>query len=723
MAVDKDKVGLGPQPGKGRQQYGALAKRKQAGDVGKTQLAPRHPALHFLETRKVINNDAGKSDLCLGVKRHVRTRHEADLSKPVLQFHTLAQAFLKPNRFAGCQVPTGLDLRLHRHSHILLRETPSRGIMVSAPRNGHFVVHFLSYRLESEVGPRMPQVIVSPKVYDVIIVGSGAGGGMAAYVLTKAGAKCLMLEAGSWYDTAKQSKMFAWDYEAPHRNARTPLDPFGYFLASVGGWQVEGEPYTTAPGNDWRWWRSRMLGGRTNHWGRISLRMGPYDFKPYSRDGKGFDWPITYNDLAPYYDKTEELIGVFGSAENLENNPDGEFLPPPRPRCYELLIQKACQRLGIPCVPSRLSILTQPLNGRPPCHYCGQCGRSCATFSNFSSPTVLLPPALATGNLEIRCDAMVREVLANSVGLASGVSYIDKKTRREVQARGKIVVLAASACETARLLLNSKTQQFPNGLANSSGLVGKYLMDSVGSNVRGFIPTLMDLPPHNEDGTGGMHLYMPWWNYQKQLKHELPFARGYHVEFGGGRSMPGAGILAGSERFLGGGYGLELKRGCRKLYGAFVDFSGRGEMIPNENSYCETDNAVVDQWGIPVLKFHFKWSDDEILQARHMQETFQEIIRTLGGEVIESSGPEEGWGISKGGEIIHEVGTTRMGDDPRTSVLNPYCRAWDCKNLFVADAAPFVSNADKNPTLTILALAWRTSEYIAGQVNKRNLYQ
>ena len=383
----------------------------------------------------------------------------------------------------------------------------------------------------------MPQVIVSPKVYDVIIVGSGAGGGMAAYVLTKAGAKCLLLEAGSWYDTAKQSKMFAWDYEAPHRDA--PSDLYGsYFIASVGGWQVEGEPYTTAPGNDWLWWRSRMLGGRTNHWGRISLRMGPYDFKPYSRDGKGFDWPITYSDLAPYYDKTEELIGVFGSAENLENNPDGKFLPPPRPRCYELVIQKACQKLDIPCVPSRLSILTRPLNGRPACHYCGQCGRSCATFANFSSPTVLLPPALATGNLEIRCDAMVREVLVNSSGLASGVSYIDKKTRREVQARGKIVVLAASACETARLLLNSKTGQFPNGLANSSGLVGKYLMDSVGSNVRGFIPALMDLPPHNEDGTGGMHLYMPWWNYQKQLKHELPFARGYHIEFGGGRRMP-----------------------------------------------------------------------------------------------------------------------------------------------------------------------------------------
>lgn len=568
----------------------------------------------------------------------------------------------------------------------------------------------------------MPRFIPSPKVYDVIIVGSGAGGGMAAYVLAGAGAKCLMLEAGRWYDTAKESKMFAWLYDAPYRGAVSPHGIFGYYDAAEGGWQIQGEPYTTAPDSEFQWFRSRLLGGRTNHWGRISLRMGPYDFKPYSRDGKGFDWPITYEDLAPYYDKTDELIGVFGSAEGLENTPDGKFQPPPRPRCYELVIQKACQKLGIPCVPSRFSILTQSLNGRPACHYCSQCGRGCATFSNFSSPTVLIPPALQTGNLEIRCDAMVREVLVGNEGVATGVSYIDKKTRKEVQVRGKIVVLAASTGETARLLLNSRSRIFPNGLANSSGLVGKYLMDTVGADGSiGFLPILMDLPPHNEDGIGGMHLYMPWWNYKKQLGHGLPFSRGYHIEFGGGRRMPGAGFAGGSERYLGGGYGVELKRGIRKLYGAHVSFSCRGEMIPNESSYCEIDPKVVDEWGIPVLKFHFKWSQDELLMAKHARETFEEIIRAAGGEVVTHFGPEDDWGISQGGAVIHEVGAARMGDDRRTSVLNPYCQAWDCKNLFIADGAPFVSNADKNPTLTILALAWRTCEYIADQVKKRNL--
>ncbi len=567
----------------------------------------------------------------------------------------------------------------------------------------------------------MPDVIKTPKVYDAIIVGSGAGGGMAAYVLTQAGAKCLMLEAGDWYDTAKQSKMFEWYYQAPHRGA-TRSHTFGYFDAAVGGWELKGEPFTVARGEEFTWFRSRMLGGRTNHWGRISLRWGPYDFKPYSRDGLGFDWPISYDDMAPYYDKTEELIGVFGSKEGLINDPDGEFQPPPKPRCHELLIQAASQKLGIRCIPSRLSILTEPLNGRPACHYCAQCGRSCATSSNFSSPTVLIPPAMKTGNLEIRTGAMVREVLVNREGLATGVSYIDKKTRKEAQARGKVVVLAASTCETSRLLLNSKSPQHPNGLANSSGMVGKYLMDTVGADgSAGFIPALLDLPPHNSDGVGGMHLYMPWWLYQEQLEHKLPFARGYHIEIGGGRGMPGPSEFGGSERFLGGGYGVGLKQGVRKLYGAFVGFSCRGEMIPNENSYCEIDREVMDEWGIPVLKFHFKFSDQEIQMARHARETFAEIIYTMGGESLRQFGPEDNWGISPGGNIIHEVGTARMGADRRTSALNPHGQAWDCKNLFVTDGAPFVSNANKNPTLTIMALAWRTSEYIAEQVRKRNV--
>lgn len=329
---------------------------------------------------------------------------------------------------------------------------------------------------------------------------------------------------------------------------------------------------------------------------------------------------------------------------------------------------------------------------------------------------------MATGNLEVRCNAMAREVLVGKDGLATGVSYIDKKTRREVQVRGKVIVLAASNCETARLLLNSKSATHPDGLGNTNGMVGKYLMDTVGTDgSSGFFPIMQDLPPHNEDGAGGIHMYMPWWNYEKQLRNELPFPRGFHIEFGGGFGMPGPTAFSGSERLLGGGYGVELKRGARKIYGAFVGFSCRGEMIPNENSYCEIDKDVVDEWGIPVLKFHFKWSENEIQMAKYARETFREIIVTAGGEPLETFGPEDNWRISRGGAIIHEVGAARMGANRSTSVLNPNCQAWDCKNLFLADGAPFVSNADKNPTLSIMALAWRTSEYVADQVRKRNL--
>jgi choline dehydrogenase-like flavoprotein len=572
------------------------------------------------------------------------------------------------------------------------------------------------------------QVIRNRQVYDVCIVGSGAGGGMAAKVLTEAGAQVLMLEAGPTFDTGKDGFMFKWAYETPRRGAAIPTQQFGEFDAAFGGWTIEGEPYTNAPGSVFDWFRSRMLGGRTNHWGRISLRYGPNDFRRKSLDGLGDDWPITYEDLKPYYDKVDRLVGIFGSNENLPNDPDGIFQPPPKPRCYELLIKQAADKLKITCVPNRLSVLTRPLNGRPACHYCGQCNRGCATHSNFQSPTVLITPALLTERLKIIHNAMAREVTTDDTGLATGVSYIDKSTGRENHVRAKIVVLAASACESARILFNSKSSRFPQGMGNSTGNVGKYLTDSTGLGVRALIPKMMDMPPHNEDGTGGAHLFMPWWLDNKKLD----FPRGYHIELGGGRRMPFAGFGSGIHAYAGGdgsgrpvnpgGYGKSLKNDYRRFYGATVSFAGRGEMIPNPDSYCELDPNVVDKWGIPVLRFSFKWSDHEINQARHMQETFREIIKEMGGQPLSPMpSREEGYGIENGGRIIHEVGVTRMGKDPKTSVLNNNCQAHDVRNLFVADGGPFVSNPDKNCTWTILALSMRTSEFIAQEVKKLTL--
>ncbi len=555
--------------------------------------------------------------------------------------------------------------------------------------------------------------------YDVCVIGSGAGGGMAAKVLTEAGATVLLLEAGPNWDAQKDSAMLKWPYESPRRGAATPERHFGEFHAGLGGWSLDGEPYTVAEDEAFRWFRVRQLGGRTNHWGRISLRFGPDDFRARSVDGLGDDWPIGYDDIAPYYDKVDRLVGLFGSVEGLPNDPDGLFMPPPQPRCWELAVKQAADQLDITCIPSRMSILTQPLNGRPACHYCGQCGRDCGTGSNFSTPSVLLPPARATGRLEIITGAMAREVTVDARGLANGVSYVDTNTGAEEHVRAKAVVLAASACESARLLLNSKSSLFPDGLANSSGTVGRYLTDTTGTDVMGFIPSMRDGVPHNEDGAGGAHLYMPWWLDNAKLD----FPRGYHIEIWGGRGMPGYGFMGGIQNYPGGGgYGKDLKNMYRSYYGATVGFSGRGEMIPNADSYCEIDPNVVDRWGIPVLRFHFGWSEHEVRQVRHMQETFREIIDVMGGEALwPMPGPDDDYGIAAGGVIIHELGVTRMGNSPDTSVLNSNCQAHEVKNLFVADAGPFVSQPNKNPTWTILALAMRTSEYIADLANKGEL--
>ena len=539
---------------------------------------------------------------------------------------------------------------------------------------------------------------------------------MAAKVLTEAGANAVMLEAGPMYDSAKDSAMFAWNYDSPRRGAGTVDRPFGEWDAGYGGWTIPGEPYTVARGERFDWYRARMLGGRTNHWGRVSLRFGPIDFKGRSHDGLGEDWPISYDDIKPYYDKIDRLIGIFGTNEGIYNEPDGIFLPPPRPRCHELMVMKGCKKMGIPCVSSRISVLTRPLNGRPACHYCAQCGKGCSTHSNFSTPSVLLPPALATGRLKIITGAMAREVLTDENGLATGVSYVNVEDGREYQIRARIVVLGASACETARLLLNSKSSRFPSGLANSSDQIGRNLVDSIASGATGFFPQLMDGVPHNEDGIELGHIYIPWWLDNKKLD----FPRGYHIQIRGGRRMPGFRFMEGIERYNGGGgYGAKLKEDYRRYYGAFIGFGCCGEMIPNPDSYCEIDPSVVDQWGIPVLRFHFKFSEYEYKQGEHMQDTVREIIMALGGTPVTPRPPRES--ISGGGRINHEVGTTRMGDDPRSSVLNEFCQAHDSKNLFVVDGGSFTSEAHKNPTWTILALAMRTSEYIADQSRKGNL--
>jgi len=567
----------------------------------------------------------------------------------------------------------------------------------------------------------MPQVVRKSQVFDVVVIGSGAGGGTAVKVLTDRGLRVALLEAGPTLNPAHDFKEHVWPYQVDHRGAGSHADLYfgrqqwGYFSAPVGYWDIPDEPYTVAPGNQFRWFRSRILGGRTNHYGRISLRFSDYDFQP--EDGLSDPWPVTYAEMSPWYDKAEGFIGVTGTKEGLRTAPDGNFLPSISPRVHEVLIQKSCARLGIPCIPSRMAMLTRSINGRAACHYCGQCGRGCITASAFSSSQAMVFPAMKTGRLTVFNGAMARELITDGSGKVTAVSYVDKATRTEQQVRCRAVVVAASACESARLLLNSKSPRFSNGLANGSGAVGRYLTDSVGYGLSGHVPALAGLPRHNSDGIDGMHVYVPWWLYDDKRKD---FPRGYHIELGGGFHMPMLGSFHGvCAQYK--GYGRKLRDHIREEYGASVYFAGRGEMIPNKDSYCEIDPQRTDAWGIPVLRFHFQWSDNETRQVRHMHQTFKSIIETMGGRVYGSAPDPKTAGISTGGTIIHEAGTVRMGNDPRSSVLNKYCQSHEVSNLFVCDAAPFVSQPDKNVTLSIVAFAWRASEYLTEEMRKGNV--
>ncbi len=571
------------------------------------------------------------------------------------------------------------------------------------------------------------QIKESSEVFDVIIVGSGAGGGMATKQLADAGLNVAVVEAGPFFDPADPKTMtqLKWPYDSPRRGAGTDR-AFGEWDMSYGDWEVKGEPYTVESGTTFKWWRARMLGGRTNHWGRISLRFGPKDFKGKTRDGYGEDWPIDYNDVKPYYDKVDKLIGVFGTNEGLEDDPDGYFLPPPKPRLHELFYIKGARKSGIPVIPSRMSMLTKRINNdRGICFYCGQCGRSCSVYADFSAGSCLIFPAQKSGGqVKLFVNAMVREVTTNEEGKATGVSYISKEDRKEYKLKAKVVVLAASACSSARILLNSKSKQHPNGLGNSSNLVGKYLHDSTGSSGMAFIPDLMNRDvSYNEDGVGGMHVYSPWWGDTKKLD----FPRGYHIEVWGGMGQPnyGFGFDQGAfNKLVGlptGGYGDKLRDEVKSYYGAIVGFGGRGEGLAVKDNYCEIDPTTVDDYGIPVLKFNYKWSDIEVRQAKHMQDTFEEITHNMGGIYLNKPGKDRDYGLHAPGEIIHEVGTTRMGDDPTTSVTNKFNQLHDVDNVFIVDAGPFVSQADKNCTWTILALSWRASDYIIEQLKQQNI--
>ncbi len=553
--------------------------------------------------------------------------------------------------------------------------------------------------------------------YEVIVVGSGAGGAMAAYTLTQAGHKVLMLEAGRDYDPKTESPMFKRNGEAPLMGAGNVDKDFGFYDATVdGGWTVPDEPYTTGKDSEFMWWRARMLGGRTNHWGRYSLRFSEHDFKGKSRDGLGADWPFDYQEIAPWYDKTEALVGICGTNTGLDDMPDsseGILQPPPKPRVPELLVAAAAKKLGIPTAPMHRAVLTRPKDERQACFYATPCGHGCSIGAAFQTTTSLIPMAQKTGNLQIITNAMVKEINVDQQGKPNSITYINKQTGEARTLSAKVIILAASACESARILLNSKSEHHPNGLANSSGHVGRNLMDSTGTGLGAHIPALENRPRYNEDGHTANHLFIPWWGHKAQAQGELDFPRGYHFEISSGFRDPGSWVSGDLQ-----GYGESLKAQAKKYYGASVYLSLRGEMLPNEHSYMEIDDQVTDKWGIPVAKFHWKWSEHELKQVEHGLQTAKAILETMGATFTKPL-PSAEQAILKGGQIIHEVGSTRMGSSPKDSVTNQYGQTWDCDNIFVMDGGVFASNPHKNCTLTIMTLAMRNATWLSKQLTAK----
>lgn len=520
--------------------------------------------------------------------------------------------------------------------------------------------------------------------YDVVIIGSGAAGGMAAYVLCKAGVKCLMLEAGPMLDMQRHRTMKAV-YDLPYRGFGKPgrfphITQASEFDANM--WIDEkANPYSHPENDPFYWVRIRMVGGKTLRWGRASWRLSNYEFKGKDHDGFGENWPISLEDLAPFYDRVEPLFRVSGRNEGWPQMPDGNITPDEsRDSTSVQRFKAAAAKLGVPT--------TKPRR---------------ATGTLASSVNLLLPDALATGNLTIVPNAVVREIGTDpATGLVNAVHFLDRRNKREYSVPAKVLMMGASTLESTRLLLNSRSRRFPNGLANGSGVLGHYLFDQfyVKNSVVAIVPearggkgdrTLM--------GGGG---YIP--RFRNLKGKEKNFIRGYAFDFGSG-GTPSPELLPA--------YGGEMMKMMEELQGTAFSMTTMGEGLPRYENKVSIHPTLKDDWGIPCLHIEQTYTDNEFNMAKDAMETGAAACEGAGFEVLAKH-----WEMVPPGESIHEVGTCRMGADPKKSVLNGWNQAHEVKNLFVLDGSAFVSGGAQNPTLTILALTMRASEYLMEQKKK-----
>jgi choline dehydrogenase-like flavoprotein len=577
------------------------------------------------------------------------------------------------------------------------------------------------------------------QTFDVIVIGSGAGGGMYAKVLTEAGARVLLLDAGG-HKIDSDIRHHQWPWELPQRDVyqldreytvklptRTHVVGRGeqenmtlfdgsahntyyndHFWAKRRDWT-----YTFPKDKPYRWVRVRALGGKTNCWDAGAARWGPIEFKGATYDGHDIDWPVDYAEMDPWYTKTEELIGVSGGpVTRSEACPAGSWLKPIAPRCGEAkLAAAAAKKFGLFSFGAPKAANTRDFRGRPKCHFCGPCSWGCDSGSKFTTIGVLLPPAMATGRLTLRMNTIVREILVGGDGLARGVSFIDRYTFKEGAAYAKMVVVSASAIETARLLLNSKSSRYPDGLANSSGQVGRNLVENITASVSGYLPDLENMPVTNDDAWGGSgRMIAPFVNLDAKSRSKNFIRRhGLTLHGTGFGRRPGAGRLDFH-------YGPEMKDDTRRTYGAGVSVAGQGEGIQNPNNFIDIDPNAKDAWGIPAARIQLTFGENEQKMIEDITEWGVKIIEASGGKVTAWSATP-----SIPGGSIHEQGTCRMGDDPKKFVTNRWGQCHDVKNLIIGDGALHPTCAIGDPTLTILAMSMRNAEHLAESVRRGEL--
>jgi len=556
---------------------------------------------------------------------------------------------------------------------------------------------------------------MAKQIYDVIVIGTGAGGGVAIQTLCQAGLKVCALNSGRRLDPEKDFRNHRMPWELKYRgfgdpktHPRSGTDFVGDSEFVEGAWETEAG-CTTAPGTKWMLARCSAVGGKTNFWGRSSTRFGDIDFRAASLDGNDVDWPVTYEEMAPYYTRIEKMIGVASTVQNRPSNPDGSYLPPMNFRCFDHILQKGAEKVGVPYVPDRIAQLTVPLEGHPPCHFCGDCTSGCEVGAFFSTPFFMLPSAEASGNLELRTNAIARNILVDERGQASGVAYIDRTTRQEHEVYGRAVVAAASCIETARILLNSKSRHWPTGIANSSGQLGRNLCDHMyGTSASGYLPQLLGQPSFPDNVSDSSIAWMPRWQ-NLQHPHEEKFIRGYSLYPDGGCwEFP-----AYQDNLE--GFGSSFKHEMKRRYPTPVSIMTQIPSLRSDKNYVDIDPVAKDSLGIPLPRIHFQWGDNERKMWEHAKKASADILHAAGGVFEYAADTPEVPGYSQ-----HETGTCRMGNDPKKFVTNRFGQTHDVANLYVCDASLFLNCTDKPTTLPILAFALRASEHLVDQLRQGN---